>query len=224
MPVRDFQFVEAHLALLALLAAATSTVAAAAVWAWLRGHGRREAARHAAAIGLAIPALYAVALLGLGALSRERTLAMGQEKYFCEADCHLAYAVVAAQPGMYVAGGGPFLLVTVRLRFDETTISPGRGDAPLQPNPRRIEVVDRAGHHYPVVAAATKALAAAFPKPDLDQPLRPGEARTAQLAFAVPPSAQDPRLLIVSADWPTRLLLGHETSPLAGRAYFKLTR
>ncbi len=224
MPVRDFQLVEPHLALLALLAVAAATLLAAVAVAWQRVRGRRAAARRAATVLLAIPAVYALALLGLGALARERTLGIGEEKYFCEADCHLAYAVLGARQGVEIAGAGPFWVVTVRVRFDEETIGAGRGDAPLQPNPRRFEVVDRAGRHFPQSESGTRALQAAFPKPDLAQPLRPGEVHTAELAFALPQDVQEPRLLVVAADWPTHLLLGHETSPLAGRAYFKLAR
>src|SRR5215831_17778140 len=36
---------------------------------------------------------YGALLLGFSLCSRERTLARGQEKYFCELDCHLAYSV-----------------------------------------------------------------------------------------------------------------------------------
>jgi hypothetical protein len=41
--------------------------------------------------------VYIALLLGMSLASREVTLAPGQEKYFCEIDCHLAYSVVASR-------------------------------------------------------------------------------------------------------------------------------
>ena len=38
--------------------------------------------------------LYAALLLVVSLLSHERVLAPGEQKYFCEVDCHVAYSVV----------------------------------------------------------------------------------------------------------------------------------
>jgi hypothetical protein len=65
--------------------------------------------------------VYITLLLSFSAASHETALAHGQEKYFCEIDCHLAYSVLDAhtQPDGH-------LVVTLRTRFDETTTSPNR--------------------------------------------------------------------------------------------------
>ena len=87
-------------------------------------------------------------LLGFSAFSHDRTLAPGEEKYFCELDCHLAYSVQnverVKQIGDTVANG-EFYVVTVRGRFDETTTAPLRPrDVPVTPNPLSFALVD--GH------------------------------------------------------------------------------
>jgi len=67
-----------------------------------------------------------VALLLIGSVtSRSRVLGPGQEKHICEIDCHLAYSVAAAKSES-LAGGLVRHVITVRVRFDEETISPRR--------------------------------------------------------------------------------------------------
>src|SRR5512146_2768419 len=65
--------------------------------------------------------LYLLLLAGFSISSHEQTLPRGEEKYFCEIDCHLAYSIADAK----WLGEGPrrTLAVTVRTRFDERTIS-----------------------------------------------------------------------------------------------------
>src|SRR6202162_4295702 len=113
-------------------------------------------------------AFYFALLLGFSAGSHETTLARGQEKYFCEVDCHLAYSVVDVK--MRVDGHS---LVTLRTRFDETTTSPSRPkNATLTPSPREVRIVDRTGHEYaPIAAAGTSLLT----------PLKPADSYTTQL-------------------------------------------
>ena len=91
-------------------------------------------------------------LLTASATSHEWSLAPGEEKYFCEIDCHLAYSVAGVEQMKTIAGGetkqtaaGTLYLVTVRTRFDEHTISPHRGDGPLFPSPREVKLVDDQG-------------------------------------------------------------------------------
>ena len=187
-------------------------------------------ARRVAFVLLAGGALYLVALLAFSLPSGEKVLAGGQEKYFCEIDCHLAYSVAGVRKAktLGAAGGqataaGEFYVVTVRTRFDENTISPRRGDAPLTPNPRGAAVFDADGKRYEVSSEAARALEAAGEagKP-FSTPLRPGESYETVLAFDLPEGAQGPTLLINEADLPTRFIIGHENSPLHKRVRFRL--
>ncbi len=110
--------------------AGTGLLLLVAVWALVR---RQDRAWKLAMIGAAsLVAAYATALLGVAAVSRDRVLAAGEEKYFCEIDCHLAYHVAEAGPD----GEGRWE-VTLVTRFDPATTSPARpADAPLHPGPR----------------------------------------------------------------------------------------
>jgi hypothetical protein len=148
---------------------------------------------------------YLLALLALSLASTDKVLLPGQLKYFCEMDCHQAYTVLAVRREADRA------VVTVRAWFDEKTISPQRGDAPLLFDDRRMELRDGQGRRY-------------TPSPaDLRRPLRPGEAFTVDLTFPAPSTARDLRLLIAAPDaFPTQLLLGHENSLLHKKIWFKL--
>ena len=102
----NFRFVPAPLAILAVLGAGMATVlllAAAAVLALAR---RPSLARRIFLFGAAVPAAYAVLLFALGAFRRERTLPRGQEKHFCEVDCHIANAILAAREEAGVPAAG----------------------------------------------------------------------------------------------------------------------
>lgn len=152
-------------------------------------------------------------LLGFSEASRDTALSPGQEKYFCEIDCHLAYAVmnVKRQPG----GELQDYVVTLRTRFDEKTISPRRPkDAPLVPSPRGVRVIDRAGRGYEPVSSAGASLMT---------PLRPGESYETKLEFQIPKDASGLRLLINTVPaWPDRLVIGDENSWLHKKTYFAL--
>ncbi len=154
--------------------------------------------------------VYSVLLFGFSAGSHTTTLARGQEKCFCEIDCHLAYSIadVKTQPdGRYV--------ITLRTRFDETTISPQRPkDAPLTPSPRNVRLVDAAGREYaPVSIEGTPLLT----------PLKPGDSYTTRLEFDVPKDAAGLRLLVnTTPAWPDHVVIGDENSWLHKKAYFAL--
>ncbi|HEU0016479.1 MAG TPA: hypothetical protein VFQ45_22555, partial [Longimicrobium sp.] len=92
-PVFNFQG-SAALSVLAFLGTGFLFAGAAgtALYLWLRG--RRGPARLAGAGGMAVAGIYALALLGFSAAAREAEVPPGREKYFCEVDCHLAYAVL----------------------------------------------------------------------------------------------------------------------------------
>jgi hypothetical protein len=157
---------------------------------------------------------YFILLLGFSIASRERLLHQGEEKYFCEIDCHLAYSIVNVRVAEGSTSSAKQYLVTVRTRFDEKTISEHRGNGPLTPNPRIVRLVDSAGREYAPSHNQEVALNSA---------LRPGDAYNVKLAFEVPAEAKGLKLFISSSGWPERLLIGDENSPLHGRIYFALS-
>jgi hypothetical protein len=198
---------------------------------WL--FGGRGLARKVLAAAAILAAGYAVVLFGASVLSHEWTLAPGEEKYFCEIDCHLAYSVADTATAKTLGSGagqvtaqGIFYIVNVRTRFDEKTISPHRGDAPLDPSPRVVTLVDDQGLRYGVSAAAQATLAAADGAgTPLTQPLRPGESYTTRLVFELPAGTQNPRLLIESPaepGWLGRVLIGDEGSLFHKKVFLRL--
>jgi len=162
-------------------------------------------------------------VLGLTSLrSGDRVLPRGGAKYFCELDCHLAYSV-AAVGGLDEGPGVGELVVHLAVRFDPETVSPRRGDAPLTPNPRIVEVVDAAGRRYGLSRAATIRYREVHgASASLETPLRPGESVIVPLVFEVPSGIQKPMLWISGGDWINRLLIGHEQSPGHGKVYLAL--
>jgi len=214
MTLTNFTLVPAPAAVLALLGAAAATLALLAATAVSALAGRAGLARRLGFASAAIPAFYAVFLFGVGAATRERTVPRGAEKFFCEIDCHVGYSVVGVAEGP--PGRARSVVVSVRARFDETTIAPWRGNAPLTPNPRAAALVDGRGARFPADPSGIAALSL---------PLRPGESHTAELAFLVPEAfrvAGDLRLSLVESEGPVRLLLGHERAPLAGETFLAL--
>ena len=146
----------------------------------------------------------------------------GEEKYFCEVDCHLAYSVVDVRQSKVLGDGasratarGLFRVVTLRVRFDPETTSSRR--------PRSVRVVAECGATYRPDPAGQRALETQQGvSTPLTAPLRPGESYTTRLVFDLPEKARDPRLLITESDWITRLLVGHENSPLHRKTSFRL--
>jgi hypothetical protein len=198
---------------------------------WLFG-GRGLARKVLAAVAILVTG-YAVVLFGASVLSQEWTLAPGEEKYFCEIDCHLAYSVADMATAKMLGSGarqataqGMFYIVNVRTRFDEKTISPHRGDSPLEPSPRLVTLVDDEGQRYTVSATAEAALAASQGAgAPLTQPLRPGESYTTRLVFDLPSGTRNPRLLIESPaepGWLGRVLIGDEDSFFHKKVFLRL--
>jgi hypothetical protein len=154
--------------------------------------------------------LYVVSLLGASLVSHNRVLPPGEEKHICEVDCHLAYSVVAARAES-LPGGLVRRVITVRVRFDETTIAPWRPkDAPLSPNRRYVALLDDNGNRYP---GSTEGLR---------RRLIPGESYTTEIAFDLPVGARELRLVLRNDDPETRLIIGHENSLLHGKTTFTL--
>lgn len=180
--------------------------------------GRRPLAWNLAGVAVAIAATYAAFLLGGALVSRSRTLAAGDLKYFCEIDCHLAYSIAAAERPSPTR-----LAVTVRTWFDPSTTAPFRGNAPLTPNPRTVYLVDAAGRRFlPSPAAARDWEARHGPSASFERPLAPGEESTTTFVFEVPPGLREPRLFVGDPPGIESLLIGHENSPGHGRIYFAL--
>lgn len=193
----------------------------------VRRYGR---ARVSLALLACVSALYFGGLLAVSSASAGRVLARGEEKHFCEMDCHLAYSVVGVRRAKALGAGetraearGEFLVVTLKTRFDETTVSPARGDGGLEPNPRSFTVYDADGRAYAPSDEGSRALEEAGASgTTVKTPLRPGESYTTELVFELPADARAARLLVNESDLPTRFIIGHENSPLHKKTEFKL--
>ncbi len=156
--------------------------------------------------------LYLLLFLGASVFSHSRVLAVGEEKHICEIDCHLAYAV-AATKSESLSNGMVRHTVTVKVRFDEATISSRRPrDATLAPNSRYVALVDDSGKRY---AGSTDGL---------KRKLIPGESYTTDIAFDVPADAKDLRLMLRNNDFETAFIIGHENSLLHGKTTFALVK
>lgn len=185
------------------------------------------------AVGLV--AFYALLLCSVSLVSSEKDLQPGDWKYFCEMDCHVAYSVsrfdeVATIPGLdgektAEPGHGSFIVISLKTWFDERTISPHRGNAPLQPGPRSVVLFDDSGRQFRRSTAAESALARAEgPTTPLGQPLRPGDSYITQLVFEAPKNSHAQRLLVTDPenDWLDRFVIGHENSFFHKKVYLDL--
>lgn len=180
--------------------------------------------------------LYLAILLIFSFASSERVLARGEEKHFCEIDCHLAYSITDVQQPKDLAEvgirktvpnelntAGFFWVVTVKTRFDEKTIGPNRGDELLYPNPRIVSVVDEDGNEYLPSPLAQRALENSNAAGTaMTIPLRPGESYSSTFIFDLPWQIKKPTLLLREGDWVTRLVIGHENSPLHKKVRFQI--
>jgi hypothetical protein len=179
---------------------------------------------------LSLIGLYLIILLAFSFLSREKALALGEEKHFCEIDCHLAYSIanvrktktLGVAPGETTAQG-IFYVVTIKTRFDETTISSTRGNSELWPNSRVVTISDERGNSYSVSPAGQRALEASQSSgAPLMTPLRPGEAYTTDLVFDLPADIKQPTLLVREGEFVTHFIIGHENSFWHKKTSFRL--
>lgn len=172
---------------------------------------------------------YFLVLLGFSLFSREETLPVGVEKYFCEIDCHIANSVAGTRwvsapgPELQTAAGHDYAIVAMNTRFDPKTISPQRGDGPLTPNERLVALVDEKGARYAPASNAAEILGklGVATRP-LRTALRPGESYTTYLVFEVPSTAKGFRLDFRSGDAEDRFLWGNESSLLHKKVYFSV--
>jgi xanthosine utilization system XapX-like protein len=184
-----------------------------------------------ALVGLVgVAGFYLVILLIFSFASSEKVLARGQEKRFCEIDCHLAYSVtnvnetktLGEAPNQTTAAG-VFRVVTITTRFDETTISRNRGDSLLYPNSRVVTINDENGKQYfPSSAAHSVLEKSQAAGTAMTIPLRPGETYSTTLVFDLPADCKSPTLLIREGESLTHFVIGHENSPLHKKTKFQI--
>jgi len=154
--------------------------------------------------------LYLLLFLGASVFSHSRVLAVGEEKHICEIDCHLAYAVAATRSES-LPNGMVRQTVTVKVRFDEETISAHRPrDATLTPNSRYVALVDDAGNQYPGSTDGLK------------RKLIPGESYTTDIVFNVAADAKGLRLVLRNNDPESTFIIGHENSLFHAKTTFAL--
>lgn len=173
---------------------------------------------------------YLVVLLVFSLASNEQLLARGEEKHFCEIDCHLAYSITGVSDSRTLGDGanqitakGIFRLVTVKTRFDEHTIGRDRGDRLLYPNSRVISVADANGTQYfPSAPAQTLLEKLQQAGTAMTIPLRPGETYSTTVVFDLPPDIQHPTLLIREGEAVTHFVIGHENSFLHKKTRFQI--
>jgi hypothetical protein len=177
-----------------------------------------------------VAATYFSILLVFSFASSEQVLARGQEKYFCEIDCHLAYSIVDVTQSKtlgnaptQVTARGSYSTITIKTRFDETTISRNRGDALLNPNSRAFAVIDENGKKYfPFVEGQRVLEQAKGVGTPITTPLRPGQSYKTTLVFDLPTDIRNPTLLVNEGDWVTHFIIGHENSPLHKKTRFQI--
>lgn len=188
---------------------------------------RRSWVRYSLTAAVVLVIAYGGLLLAFSAFSHDRTLTPGQEKYFCELDCHLAYSVQSVERVKKIGdtvANGEFYVVTVRGRFDETTTAPWRPrDAPVTPNPLSFALEDGRGDAVGLSSKGQRAWEAAHgASPSLLSPLRPGEFTEATMVFDAATAMRDPRLLASFEVFPTQVLIGDENSLLHKKTYFRI--
>lgn len=187
-------------------------------------------ARVGGGTALAVVAGYLLLLCGASLASSEKVVPAGGWKYFCEIDCHIGYSISGVQTTAVIgretqqlSAQGQFVIVRLKIWFDEHTIAPRRGNGLLTPNARRVVLVDASGQTY----AESPSAEAEFTRLNGDagslrRPLRPGQSFAKDLVFDVPKDAFRLRLLITEDDPETLLVVGHENSLLHSKIYLSL--
>jgi|SRR5579864_5928062 len=185
----------------------------------------------AIALGLALMSMYALAVAGVSLTSHEKVLALGERKYFCEMDCHIAYSIVEVEKTSTlgdelhsITAAGRFVIVHLRTWFDPSTISPDRGNGQLSPGSRRVVLVDELGHEFAPSASGQAALAKLRGgTTPLSQALRPGESYVTDIVFDVPVNLRNPHFFIGDdLGFPNTMLIGHEDSYFHRKIYLAL--
>jgi hypothetical protein len=193
---------QAFLLLLAVGAAGAATLLALIAAA----QGRRRIYRGAAGAAGVIATGYVLLVAGVAAAAPNRALALGEEKYICELDCHLAYSVLD------VRRQRDSLVVRLNIRFDAATIATGRpGNLPVRPGPRSVRLMDSQGKRYPPISLG-----------DLSRELLPGASYQTDLIFDVDSGATGLVLYLADADPTKMVLVGSENALLRRPVGFRL--
>jgi hypothetical protein len=216
---------ESHLAALLFLGTAGLLFLLAAATVVLYS-SRRRWVRYSLLAMAVLVGCYGMLMALFSLSSYDRTVARGEEKFFCALDCHIAYSVQNVEQSKTigdVTAHGEFYVVTLRSHFDERTIAPWRGDRPLAPDPPSLTLVDGHGRQYPISAEGQKAWEAVHGLPHtLKDALRPGESSETTWVFDVPVDAQSLRMFAGWNGFPSYVLIGDEASPGHGKTYLKL--
>lgn len=178
-----------------------------------------------------LASVYLLALLAVSLTSHEKLLAVGERKYFCEIDCHIAYSVAGVEERAVLGNelhqtqaNGRYVIVRLKTWFDPRTISPHRGNGQLAPGSRRIFLIDHSGRHFAPAQPQSAPVKLQPGGSSLGSPLRPGESYVSELVFDVPAGAQKLRLFVGDNYLlPDELLIGHEDSFLHKKIYLALT-
>lgn len=192
--------------------------------------GKRRLARWAAVAVVVVAGVYGAALLIASLTSHARALGAGERKYFCEVDCHEAYAVtgVTTAPSLGprsnpTSASGTFYIVKIRVWFDPSTIGPHRGNGYLHPNSHVAVVVDERGREYPLSSRGQEAFeSSASHAIPFTQLLRPGESYETTRVFDVPLDTKNPQLYVTTPEWVTEFMIGHENSFFHAKTTFRL--
>jgi hypothetical protein len=177
-----------------------------------------------------VGSIYLAVLFVFSFASSEKVLARGEEKHFCEMDCHLAYSIAEVRETKTLGEGpsqltaaGMFRVVTIKTRFDETTTSRNRGDGLLYPNSRVVTVSDESGKQYfPSTEAQRLLEKSQAAGTAMTIPLRPGETYSTTLVFDLPANVKSPTLLVREGETLTRFVIGHENSFLHRKTRFQI--
>ncbi|HVP55032.1 MAG TPA: hypothetical protein VMU45_08560 [Candidatus Eisenbacteria bacterium] len=216
---------ESHMAALCFLGTAGLTILLAVATVVLFFSRRAWARYSLLAIALLLGG-YAAVLGFFSWASYDRTVARGDEKFYCGMDCHIAYSVQNVERAVTIGdttARGEFVVITLRSHFDERTIAPWRGNGALRPDPPTLELVDGKGRSYPVSPTGQKAWENANSHSHtLTDPLRPGESYETTWVFEVPADVPSLRLFAGWHGFPSYLLIGDEDSPRHGKTYFAL--
>jgi hypothetical protein len=207
-------------------------VTAVSLLVLLYGAARRSKlyARIGGGAAVMVVACYVLLLCGVSLASSEKVLPVGGWKYFCEIDCHIGYSVSGVETTgalgtetPQTSARGQFVVVRLKVWFDERTISRNRGDGPLTPNRRRVVLEEANGRAYGQFPEREAELVRGKGQAgSLDEPLRPGQSFEKNLVFDVPKDAPGLRLLITEDDPETVLIIGHENSLLHRKIYLGL--
>ncbi len=217
----------AHLMTLFFLGAGMGTISGISVLLLSALRKSKLVSQMGAALALTCFGGYVLLLLAIGIATPSKILPMGSWKYFCEADCHIAYSIASVQTAAMLGTEsspsqpkGEYVVVKLKTWFDEHSISKFRGNSPLTPDPRHVFIVDANKHRFlPVQLKPSILQDTSTP---LRQPLRPGESYFTTLVFDVPKDARGLRLLITDDDPISAALIDHENSPFHGKIYLSL--